>query len=483
MRVEVIDTSELGDRSYVVHDGRTAIVVDPQRDVDRVEAILATKALSCEAVLETHIHNDYVTGGYVLAQRTGGAYVLSGADPVDFDRVPVEDGAVLNFGALRVRVIATPGHTDTHLAYVVDQPGSADSPAVFTGGSLLFGSVGRTDLVDPARTEELTHAQYHSARRLSSMLDPDVPVYPTHGFGSFCSSGSATGGDSSTIGAERARNDALTAADEEGFVAALIANLTAYPAYYAHMAPLNRQGPTAMDLSAPKVVGPQQLPHLISAGDWVVDLRERTAYAASHLDGTISIALGAQFATYLGWLMPWGENLTLLGETAEQITDAQRQLARIGIDRPDGAAVGAAEYLAAGRLSSYPRVSFPDAAHALGLGHTHDHGHPHGHHDRNGQVVLDVRRDDERAVGFIPGSAHIPLHSLLARLDEVPPGRLWVHCASGFRASIAASLLARAGREVMYIDDTYDTAVAMGLTSTRIELQDESERDAGLVRG
>jgi hydroxyacylglutathione hydrolase len=467
MMVEMIDTSELGDRSYVVHDGSTAIVIDPQRDVDRIEKILTNKGLTCAAVLETHIHNDYVTGGYVLAQRTGAAYVLSGADQVDFDRVPASDGTVLPFGGLQVRVVSTPGHTDTHLAFVINEPGSDHQAVVFTGGSLLFGSVGRTDLIDPARTEELTHAQYHSARRLSAILEADVQIYPTHGFGSFCSSGSATGGDSSTIGLERTRNDALTTADEDTFVATLIANLTAYPAYYAHMAPLNRQGPTPMDLSAPAMVGPQQLPELIFAGGWVVDLRERTAYAASHLDGTISIALGAQFATYLGWLMPWGEHLTLLGETAEQITDAQRQLGRIGIDRPDGAAVGDIEHLSGGQVSSYPRVSFADAAHALGLAHHDQDAHPHGahHHDTTGQIVLDVRREDERAAGFIPGSAHIPLHSLLARLAEIPAGRLWVHCGSGFRASIAASLLARAGRDVMYIDDAYDTAVALGLTA------------------
>jgi hydroxyacylglutathione hydrolase len=472
MMVEVIDTSELGDRSYVVHDGTRAVVIDPQRDIDRVEAVLADRHLTCGAVVETHLHNDYVTGGYLLAQRTGAQYLLSGQDDVEFDRTAVGDGDELTIGTLRVRVVATPGHTATHLAYVVDQPGSAEPAVVFTGGSLLFGSVGRTDLVDPARTQELTHAQYHSARRLADLLAADVQVYPTHGFGSFCSSGSATGGDSSTIGLERTRNDALTTADEETFVATLIANLTAYPAYYAHMDQLNRHGPGPIDLTPPQQVDPQELRRRVTAGEWVVDLRERTAYAASHLDGTISIALGAQFATYLGWLMPWGQDLTLLGESSQQITDAQRQLGRIGIDRPDGAAVGDIEHLAAGKPRSYPRVSFADTAHALGLPHNKDQAHPHGahhHHDTAGQVVLDVRRDDERAAGFIPGSVHIPLHTLLTRLDEIPAGRLWVHCASGYRASIAASLLARAGRDVMYIDEGYDTAVALGLTAAAPE--------------
>ncbi len=466
MTVDIVETSELGDRSYVVHDGTTAIVVDPQRDIDRVEKILQDRGVSCAAVLETHIHNDYVTGGFVLAQRTGAKYVVSAADQVEFERSPADDGDEFMVGTLRVAVVSTPGHTDTHLAYVVDEPGSDEPAVVFTGGSLLFGSVGRTDLVDPDRTVELTHAQFHSARRLSRMLASDVQVYPTHGFGSFCSSGSATGGDASTIGLERTRNDALTAEDEDTFVAELIANLTAYPRYYAHMSPLNRKGPGPMDLSEPEEVDPAQLHKRIAAGEWVVDLRERTAYSAAHLEGTVSIALGDQFATYLGWLMPWGDSLTLVGESADQITQAQRQLSRIGIDHPDGAAVGSITDLAGtARPTSYPRVSFAETAHQLGLIRQHSHDESsHHHHDSTGQVILDVRRDDERAKDAIRGSAHIPLHSLLERLDELPQGRLWVHCASGFRSAIAASLLARAGREVVYIDDDFSAAVRQGLT-------------------
>jgi len=210
---------------------------------------------------------------------------------------------------MRVRVVATPGHTDTHLAYIIDTgPSPTDpnaAPLVFTGGSLLYGSVGRTDLIDPARTDELTRAQYHSAHRLTDLLPDQAQVLPTHGFGSFCPSGSATGGDFSTIGQEKTRNDALTELDEDTFVAKLVAGLTAYPAYYAHLAPLNRQGPGPADLSPPTTLDPGELHKRIADGEWVVDLRDRTAYAAGHLTGTIGIALGQQFATYLGWLIPW----------------------------------------------------------------------------------------------------------------------------------------------------------------------------------
>ena len=186
-----------------------------------------------------------------------------------------------------------------------------------------------------------------------------------------------------------------------------------------------------------------------------MDLRDRAAYAAEHVAGTIGIALGQQFATYLGWLIPWGTPLTLLGENAQQVTDAQRQLVRIGIDRPAGASLGSpADFTAAGELRSYDRVTFGDLPAEL------------ADDEQSGDVLLDLRRDDERDDGFIPGSSHVPLHSLLARLDELPPGRLWVHCASGFRASIAASLLDRAGRKVVHIDDEYQNAVKQGLAAS-----------------
>ena len=449
MKIEVVRTDELGDRSYVVHEGADAVVVDPQRDLDRVERLLEQLGLGVALVVETHIHNDYVTGGFELARRTGARYAVNAADPVAFTRLAVSDGDVLDAGPLQVTVHATPGHTDTHLAYVViDTDHPHEPPAVFTGGSLLYGSVGRTDLVDPARTVELTHAQYRSAHRLVTMLPDDSRVFPTHGFGSFCSAGSATGGDHSTIGVERGRNDALTATDEQTFVADLVASLTAYPSYYVHIAPLNRRGPAGPDLSAPEPVDPHELAERIAIGEWVVDLRDRVAYAADHLGGSVSIELGTQFATYVGWLAPWGGPLTLIGATPGQIADARRQLVRIGIDHLAGAASGEPDELAGGRpRRSYPRVDFAATS----------AGRPEH------EPILDVRRDDERRWGGIAGSAHVPLAELLTRLDDLPDGRIWVHCATGFRAGIAASLLERAGREVVHIDDDYERAAESGL--------------------
>jgi glyoxylase-like metal-dependent hydrolase (beta-lactamase superfamily II)/rhodanese-related sulfurtransferase len=445
--VEVLETSELGDRSYVVHDDGVAVVVDPQRDIDRVEAVLTGHGLRLAAVAETHLHNDYVSGGLALAARTGADYLVSADDAVTFERRPVADGEEIAYGALTVRVVHTPGHTFHHLSYVVT--GGDGPPAVFTGGSLLYGSVGRTDLLGPEHAEELTREQYRSARRLSELLGEDAAIFPTHGFGSFCSAGSASGADRSTMAEERSGNEALTAPDEDAFVAELLAGLSPYPAYYAHMGARNQAGAEPPDLSPPEPVDAHVLRSRLAEGAWVVDLRSRRAYAAGHVSGTLGIELGSeQFSTYLGWLLPWGAPITLLGESADQVATAQRQMVRIGIERPAGAAVGPVEQLAAsGEIGSYPRVSFEE------LGHGVD------------GTVLDVRQDDERAESAIPGSTHIPIQQVLERLGELEKGtRWWVHCASGFRASIAASVLARAGHDVVLVDDDYPNAEKLGLT-------------------
>jgi len=446
VEVAAIDTPALGDRSYLAHDGEIALVVDPQRDIDRMLALAAARGVRIAHVFETHLHNDYVTGGLALALATGAAYHVNGADEVAFDRRPAADGDVIEVSpALRVRVLATPGHTFTHLSYVLEAEGHR--PAVFTGGSLLYGSTGRPDLLGRVHAGELAHAQFASAHRLAAELPEDAPVYPTHGFGSFCSSTQALG-SSSTIGRERRINPALIL-DEDRYVSELLAGLDAYPAYYAHMSPANAAGPPGPDLSAPHPADAAELRRRIEAGEWVVDLRARRAFAAGHVAGSFSFDLDGSFATYLGWLIPWGTPLTLLGQTPEQVTRAQRELVRIGIDRPAAAATGRPGDWAGGRpLRSYPVADFAD------LEAVRRH---------RSVVILDVRRNQEWTESHIAGAVHIPLHELPARLGEVPAGEVWVHCGAGYRASVAASLLDAAGQTVVAVDDEYDHAARAGL--------------------
>jgi hydroxyacylglutathione hydrolase len=444
--IVVIDTPTLGDRSYLVHDGRVALVIDPQRDIDRVLALSAGYGVRITHVFETHVHNDYVTGGLALALAAGAAYHVNAADAVAFDRVPVGDGDIIEVSpVMRIRVLATPGHTFTHLSYVLET--ARRPPAVFTGGSLLYGSTGRPDLMGAAKTAVLAHAQYASAHRLAAGLPEDAEVYPTHGFGSFCSA-TQSGGVSSTIGGERRVNPVLTL-DEQRYVNELLAGLDAYPAYYAHMAPANAAGPAAPDLAPPHTADADELGRRIKAGEWVVDLRARRVFAAGHLDGTLSFDLDGSFATYLGWLIPWGTPLTLLAKEPEQVAEAQRELSRLGIDRPAAMAVGdPAHWSGDGPLRSFGIADFT----ALEAVRRH-----------RPIVILDVRRALEWADSHIEGAIHIPLHELPGRLAEVPDEELWVYCRTGYRACVAASILDAADRTVVAVDDDYEQAVTAGL--------------------
>ncbi|MFE5806082.1 rhodanese-like domain-containing protein [Streptomyces sp. NPDC056491] len=445
--IDTLDLEGLGNRSYLAGGDRAAVVVDPPRDIDRVLTAAARRGVRITHVVETHIHNDYVTGGLDLARLTGAAYLVPAAAAVSFARTPVQDGDTVTVDAgITLRALATPGHTPHHTSYVLEEQGAA--VAVFTGGSLLIGTVGRPDLVEPRLTEELARAQHASARRLAAELPDETQVLPTHGFGSFCSSAQA-GGDATTIGKEKAGNDALVQ-DVDAFVSALLAGLEDVPAYYAHMGPANAAGPAPVDLTAPPVADAADIAARLAAGEWVVDLRNRIAFAQGHVAGSFNFEADGKIATYLAWMIPWGKPVTLLAESPEQLAKAQRELARVGIDRPAAAATGEpAEWLAAGeRLQSFPRATFADLASL----------DPYEH-----RIVLDVRRESERAEGWIKDSVHIPIHQLHRRQDEVPAGVVWVHCAGGMRAGIAASLLDAAGRDVVAIDDSFDAAGRSGL--------------------
>ncbi|MEW2402379.1 MBL fold metallo-hydrolase [Streptomyces sp. NPDC046862] len=446
--VDTIELTGLGNRSYLAGGAHTAVAVDPPRDLDQVIAAAVRRGVRISHVVETHIHNDYVSGGLELARVTGAAYLVPAAADVAFERTAVRDGDTVEIDSgLTLRAIATPGHTPHHTSYALQEAGAA--VAVFTGGSLLLGSVGRPDLVEPRLTERLARAQHTSAHRLAEELPDETPVLPTHGFGSFCTSGGHSEGDHTTIGKEKSGNPALVQ-DVDTFVAELLAGLEDVPAYYAHMGPANAAGPAQIDLTPPAVADADAIAARLAAGEWVVDLRSRVAFAEGHVAGSFNFEADGMVATYLAWLIPWGKPVTLLAESPEQLATTQRELTRVGIDRPAAAAVGGPEsWIRDGETpASFPRATFADLAKRRG----------------DDVVVLDVRRDSERADRYIEGSVHVPIHQLYKRLDDVPAGEVWVHCASGLRAAIAASLLDAAGREVVAIDDGFAAATEAGLT-------------------
>ncbi|MER6445416.1 MBL fold metallo-hydrolase [Streptomyces venezuelae] len=445
--VDTIETEGPGNRSYLAGGAATAVVVDPPRDIDRILAAAAVRGVRISHVVETHVHNDYVTGGLDLARLTGAVYLVPAAARVSFARTPVCDGDTVAVDeGVTLRAMATPGHTPHHTSYVLEEDGRV--AAVFTGGSLLIGSVGRPDLIEPRLTEHLARAQHASARRLAAELPDETPVLPTHGFGSFCSS-SQSDGAATTIGKEKSVNDALVK-DVDSFVAGLLAGLEDVPAYYVHMGPANAAGPAPLDLTAPPLTDAADIAARLAAGEWVVDLRNRIAFAEGHVAGSFNFEADGKIATYLAWMIPWGKPVTLLADSPAQLATAQRELARVGIDRPTAAATGTpADWIPGGHTPrSFPRATFADLARQ---------------ESGTGTVVLDVRRNSERSKGFLTGSVHIPVHELHHRLGEVPPGTVWVHCAGGMRAAIAASLLDAAGRDVVAVDDSFDAAAQAGL--------------------
>ena len=433
----VVETPELGDRSYLIHDGAVAAVIDPQRDFERILAAAEDAGVRIGCVAETHIHNDYVSGGPALAALLDVPYLVAEAEPVRFDRVPVRDGTEVEVGEdFHLRAIATPGHTPHHMSYLIVEAGRP--VAVATGGSLLFGTTGRTDLSGPEHTVELAHRQFRSARTLGR-LAADVVVLPTHGFGSFCSGGASTPSNNSTIGAEHRENLAMRAADEHEFTQLLLADLIDYPSYYRHMADRNLAGASAPDLSPPTAYDGPALRTAIEDGAWALDLRSRVEHAAGHPAGSIGVEYGPSFASYLGWVIPWHTPVILLSDQEDRAARAQRDLTRIGIDRPAGRYLGSLPHVpGAPKTVSYPIRRFADL--------------PDPRLDSDA-MVLDVRRDDEWKAGHLPGAIHLPLPDVLDHAHELPDRELWIHCAAGFRASIAASLLHRAGHRVVLIND------------------------------
>jgi glyoxylase-like metal-dependent hydrolase (beta-lactamase superfamily II)/rhodanese-related sulfurtransferase len=460
--VIALDTPNLGDRSYVVALDGQAVVVDPQRDIDRVVAIVEDHGWTLTHVIETHVHNDYVSGGLVLAGATGAQYLVPRGHDYDFEATIVADGSTFLSGDMSWRVLHTPGHTPHHVSYAVAVDGQ--DAGIFTGGSMLYGSVGRPDLIGPDATEGLAHAQWHSMRRIVTEVDAAADVYPTHGFGSFCSA-TTTVGTASTVGQQALTNPALQT-DEDVFVKELIDGLDAFPAYYAHMGPANERGAGPIDLSLPERAEAGELRRRIDAGEWVVDLRSRTLFSSGHLRGTLSFPSDGNAVTYLGWLIPWGTPLTLLGETPEQITAFQRDLVRIGIDRPEAHATGSADQWAVdpADVATTERTDFRGLLAALAED-------PH-------RIVVDARRRSEWVDGHMQGARLVPLHEFPTRLEEIATWsraashagtdpRVWVSCGSGFRASIATSMLLRAGIPAVHVDDRFGNAARAGATIVR----------------
>ena len=432
---EQISTPGLGDHSYLVVVGDTAALIDPQRDIERFEERLAAHGARLSMVLETHIHNDYVSGGAALAHAHGAEYCLPAGTEATTEHRAMADGDACDLGAgWRLQAIRTPGHTPNHTSYVLHSP---DGPvALFSGGSMLVGAVGRTDLLGPELAEPLARQQYQSVVRLATELPDPTSVQPTHGAGSFCVVGPA-GGTVSTIEIERDQNPALLAPDEDTFVEAQLANPTLFPAYYAHMAPLNRLGAEVPPVEPVPRLSAEALAAL-PPDTYIIDVRNSRAFAAEHIPGSLNVPLSDDVGTYVGWVVPWGAPMVVVTDGEHDLAHVRVQFARIGIDAVVGAVTdGLAAWRAAdGALTSYRIVSFEELL------------------VETPADILDVRDPVEHAERAVPGALNVHVSALEERAAELPTDP-WVHCASGYRAAVAASMLERLGRRPVLVLDNF----------------------------
>lgn len=445
MELEILVTPGLGDNSYLLASGGEAALVDPQRDIGRFLSLAQSHDLKIRHVLETHVHNDYVSGAVEIRESTGAEIAAPARGGYRFEHRPMAEGDEVSLGDLVLIAMETPGHTPEHLSYLLKDVDSGKPMAIFTGGSLMVGGAGRTDLLGPDMTDELTRAQFRTLRRLAAFPD-DAQVLPTHGAGSFCGVGPARKERTSTMAEERRRNLALAVSDEDAFVRQQLSGLLAYPSYYRFIAPINRSGPRLLrDFPRPGGLTPDEVAARMDAGVWVIDARWRIQFARAHIAGSLNVELDDTFESYVGWVVPFGDPLLLVlpEPVRESLEEAVTQLLRIGYERIEGYLDGGIEaWRSAGRpVASYRVAGLQELCRAY----------------RDGRVdhVLDVRQRAEWNEGHIPESQHIFVGDLPDRIDEVPrEGEVWAICATGHRAAMAASLLDRAGRPVRLVEGT-----------------------------
>jgi hydroxyacylglutathione hydrolase len=413
----------LGNSSYLVDlgDGR-ALVVDPARQPAGYLAEASRRGLEVAFAAETHLHADFVSGARELG-ALGATLLVPGAGGHGFAVRGLVDGEEVDLGGLTLQALATPGHTPEHLAYLV-----SDGPhpvALFSGGSLLVDAVARTDLIATEQTEPLARALWRSLHERVLTLPDDLPVYPTHGAGSFCSA--PNGGQRiTTIGRERAANPLLAAPDEDAFVKQLLAGLGTYPPYFLRLRDVNRAGPPLYGPGQPALpaLSVDHVRRLQRGGVWVIDARPVDAYARGHVPGSVSIVLRPQFATWLGWIAPEGAPLVFVLDSDQDRAELIRQCRNIGYEQLLGEVEGGVDAWATAR-QPLDTVKLVPIQHLEG-------------------TVVDVRQAAEYQAGHLPGAIHVELGAIDP--TALPGGPISTMCGHGERAMTAASLLAAGGR-------------------------------------
>jgi hydroxyacylglutathione hydrolase len=437
MRVRHFVEPGLGNSAYLVisETDRVAALIDPLRDIDQYQEVARREGVRITHVCETHLHNDFLSGSRELAAQTGARIVASAEAGLEFDHQPVRDGDVLALGQLRISALATPGHTPEHVSYLArDTARPAEPPVLFSGGSLLVGAVARTDLLGHEHATGLAHQLYRTLHERILPLGDDVVVYPTHGAGSFCTAAASTE-STTTIGRERRTNLLLAQPGPEAFTERLLASMPSYPTYFDQMRAINRRGPRLLN-RVPRLarLAPQEVQVRQRRGEAVVDMRSIHDYARGHIPGVYHVELRPAFASWVGWVVPFGSPVILVSDTPLVHEYAVRQLIRIGYDELPG-------YLD-GSMDAWQRAGLPvEQASRLTMRELRgrlERGEP--------LVVLDVRQAHEWRTGHLPQAIFLEAGDLPRAGLELPHDRtLAAHCGHGERAATALSVLERRG--------------------------------------
>ncbi|MCE7733583.1 MAG: MBL fold metallo-hydrolase [Candidatus Heimdallarchaeota archaeon] len=438
-------TPGLGDNSYLIKSGDEAAVIDPQRDAWRFITAAEEQNVGIKYVLETHVHNDYITGALEIHDKTGAELAIPADGHYEFQHKPMQEGDSIKIGDLEIKAWATPGHTLEHMSWLVSDQDNIPQ-AIFTGGSLLVGSAGRTDLLGEDYTDQLTRSQFSTVHRISKLPD-SVTVLPTHGGGSFCTASNTSTERITTIGNERMYNQAMLCRSVDDFISTQLTGLLRYPSYYPYMAPMNRAGP--------KVYGKLELPPQLSESEYddeierkthVIDIRKRADFAKGYLEGSLNVELTPSFGTYIGWILPYNDPILLIVDEPlqENLVEATTQLFRIGIDNIKGYISTETNFFKSRSTGKFQLSTFKELKDLIDMGQE--------------PMILDVRDPQEwETTGVLPNTKKVFLPEISANLEEMRreygEGEVYTICVSGERASVSTSLLRTVGIKAKTIYD------------------------------
>jgi len=430
----------LGNSSYLVRiSERSAILVDPDRSVDRYLREADARGLGIVDVLETHLHADFVTGSRELLDLIGIEPHASRGGHLGFPHRGVSAGDAFVLEGVRIRVIGSPGHTPEHVSYVFQAPRS-ETPVLFSGGSLIVGGAARTDLVSPDLTEELTRSQYRTLKHAFADLSDETLLYPTHGGGSFCSAG-ASSDRTSTLGRERASNPLLSFTNEDEFMRWFPTTFPGSPDYFFKMRPINQAGPRLRrEITDPPALSPDEFNTLMSSS-LVVDTRPIHEYQQSHIPDSLSIAFRPAFATWLGWLVEM-ETPLLFVVGDEPLDRVVEESLLVGQENFGGWLEGGMQAWERAGLSTRRTRSIATGEAKRLL--------------QSGALALDVREPSEFEGGHLDHAVNVPLGRLAKSTAAIPEGApVIAYCGHGERSTTGISLLERSGVEAWNLQGGY----------------------------